>query len=213
MAGLHLMNRNPFVPSPLPWRGMAFGAVLFMASNLVLHASAWCASAELASSGMVVADDGQTVLDVRSKLAWSRCVEGMQWTGKTCSGRPLLMSHAQAMAAARARLQADGGDWRLPRVTELQRLLERAGRRSGLDKTLFPAAPSDLHWTRTVHVNSRTGATNPYNYGNIMRERNQDSNQMAFLHGWAVDMGSGEARGDVLKRHELPVRLLRSLPE
>jgi hypothetical protein len=43
-----------------------------------------------------------------------------------------------------------------------------------------------------------------------MRGRtNENTNRMAFLHGWAVNLTSGEARGDVTKRTKLPVRLVR----
>jgi hypothetical protein len=34
---------------------------------------------------------------------------------------------------------------------------------------------------------------------------------MAFLHGWAVNSVTGEARGDVTKQSKLPVRLVRLL--
>ncbi len=36
----------------------------------------------------------------------------------------------------------------------------------------------------------------------------ENSNSLAFLHGWAVNPQTGEARGDVLKREKLLVRLV-----
>ena len=39
----------------------------------------------------------------------------------------------------------------------------------------------------------------------------ENTTQLAFLHAWAVNLATGEARGDVLKRTELPVRLVWSL--
>ena len=47
--------------------------------------------------------DGAYVIDPRSKLAWPRCVEGMVWNGRTCTGEPQLMTHAEATAWAARR--------------------------------------------------------------------------------------------------------------
>lgn len=46
-----------------------------------------------------VPTDGALVIDTKARLAWSRCVEGMVWTGRTCAfGIPHLMTHSQAQA-------------------------------------------------------------------------------------------------------------------
>lgn len=51
---------------------------------------------------------------------------------------------------------------------------------------------------------------NPYDYDNI-RQGHTGGNidQLGVQQGWAVHMGSGEARGDVTKRSMLTVRLVR----
>lgn len=162
--------------------------------------------------GLAASADGTLVINVRAGLAWSRCVEGMHWNGRSCAGQPIRVDHAGAAALAAARRRADGGDWRLPRVPELQRLVGRATRPPGLDPALFPAAPRDWHWSGTANVD--VVPVNPYNYGNIAQGRNSDNaNQFAALQGWAVDLGSGKARGDVPRPTKLPVRLVRSIPD
>ena len=157
---------------------------------------------------LVVSKDGTCVLDLRSKLAWSRCAEGMQWNGQTCAGEPLLVSHAEAVSLARARAKAEGLPWRVPRVKELQHIVSKAAHAGQGKAVFFPAAPPDWHWS--VAVNIDVSEVNQYDYSNIERGVTaQNANRMAFLHGWAVNAQSGVARGEVPKRTKLPVRLVR----
>lgn len=156
-----------------------------------------------------VSDDGAYVIDVRAQLAWPRCVEGMQWNGTTCTGKPLLLDRAEATTLAAARWQAEGVAWRLPRAAELQRLVGKAAHNApGADARLFPAAPDLWYWSSTANVSGVRG--NQYNYNTIRQRREGDSaGQMALLNGWAVNMATGEARGDVARASKLPVRLVR----
>ena len=137
-----------------------------------------------AADSQVAADwslsaDGAYVLDQRAGLAWPRCVAGMQWNGKTCTGQPLLLDRAEATALASERWKAEGVDWRIPRAAELQRLV---------DKSLSP-------------------------YGNIAQGRAGDgARQAAVINGWAVNLSTGEARGDAARASKLPVRLVRPMP-
>lgn len=183
----------------------ALGCAVVLAS-----VSVWAAG-KPASVDWVPSNDGVEVVDVHARQIWARCVEGMQWDGKTCRGEPVLATHKEALALASARRKADGLDWRLPRVTDLRRLVNETGARRGLSKALFPAAPDDWYWAGTANVDASSGAANPYNYGTVMRgQDNTGLNRMAFLNGWAVDMASGDARGDMPKRTaRLPVRLVR----
>lgn len=195
---------------PSSWlaRWPAIGLTLLMLAPL-----ACLAEARGAAPGWRPSADGREVIDVRTGQAWSRCVEGMHWTGKTCAGEPTLATHKEALALASQRRQADGLDWRLPRVTDLRRLAQDAkGDKGGEADRLFPGAPRDLHWAGTARVDTRSTAVNPYNYGNIAEHRSPDNlNRLGFLHGWAVDMRTGEAQGEVSKRTRLPVRLVRAL--
>ena len=150
--------------------------------------------------------DGGGIVDEEARLVWSRCVEGMQWNGNSCVGEARPMNHAEAMAAAATRAKRDGLPWRLPRVSEMQRL----ARSSPPPLALFPAAPQGWHWSATAVVD--LGSVNQYRYQNIGRHVTEENvNRIAFLQGWAVDLATGEARDDILKRTPLPVRLVRSL--
>ena len=181
--------------------------VLFL--TVFVASWAWAADAPF-EPNLQVSEDGAYVIDVKAKLAWPRCVEGMKWDGKTCKGQALLLTQAEAMALAAARKAADGMNWRLPRVTDLQKLTSQKTGQTGLDLKLFPGSPREWHWALTANVNTRTESVNQYNYGNIMKpQTNASVNHMGFLHGWAVNLETGEARGDVTKRTLLPVRLVR----
>lgn len=161
-------------------------------------------------AALALSPDGQEVINTPAGLAWARCVEGMQWSGKTCVGSPRYLDHTQALAAAAARRQADGLPWRLPRVPELKRLAGPGWATKTSSPSPFPAAPGTWHWTSTTTVD--TSRLNPYAYGNIQRGvTGENMARISFLHGWAVHTGSGEADGEVNKRTRLPVRLVRSL--
>jgi hypothetical protein len=90
---------------------------------------------------MEVSEDGTLVIDARSKVAWSRCLEGTRWNGKTCAGLPRLFTRSEAQAVARERSQAEGVPWRLPRATELRHLVQRRAVPPGVDSVLFPSSP------------------------------------------------------------------------
>lgn len=160
---------------------------------------------------LIPSDDGNLVVDQRSKIAWARCVEGTEWNGKYCKGLPLLFDRAEALEAAKARSKAEGIAWRLPRANELRHLVNRRAIPPGVDTTLFPGAPGTWHWSSTSRI--VTSSINAYNYGSAMRgSTGGTSSQMGFRQGWAVDMASGEA-SDVDKNSRLPVRLVRPWPD
>lgn len=157
-----------------------------------------------------LADNGATVIDVRAKLAWPRCAEGMQWTGGTCIGQPLLFDRAGASAFATQRWKAQGQGWRLPRAAELQRLVDKSQTPAGPNAALFPESPEGWYWSATSNVSGRI--TNQYNYKNIMQSQGDPAQaQMAMLNGWAVNLSTGEARGDAARTSKLPLRLVRPL--
>jgi hypothetical protein len=159
------------------------------------------------ASPWAVAPDGAVVLDTGARLAWARCVEGMRWTGKTCAGTPLLLTRADASVRATERWTAHGTGWRLPRVPELQRLVDRTLNPARVNPRLFPAAPGGWHWTATANTSGRGG--NPYNYNTIVQGQNASAAQAGLINGWAVDLSTGEARGDAARASKLPVRLVR----
>ncbi len=166
---------------------------------LVLALAPWAANA----ADWEVSTDGAYVIDVKARLAWPRCVEGMVWSGSACVGQAQLFDHAEAQALATTRWKAENVRWRLPTSHELKRLAPRLA-----DAGLFPGAPGGWYWSGSTTVN--TAQSNPYNYGNVMQDRAGDAtNRLNFLHGWAVNLSTGEATGDVNRRSRLPVRLVR----
>jgi len=154
-----------------------------------------------------VSEDGRDVIDRRARLLWPRCVEGMHWNGKTCTGLPELFTHKQAQALAAERAKQDGVRWRLPRVNEMRRLISRDIRPQGLSPELFPGAPRGWHWTGTAAVNARP--VNPYNYSNISGSA---GTQLSAQQAWAIDLDSLETRPDMGRGNQLMVRLVRPLP-
>lgn len=183
-------------------------AVAIVCSFSVVHAS----SPATSPARFKVSDGGDEVIDIQAKLVWKRCVEGMNWDGLTCSGKAQLFDYTQAQARAKVVFQSTRLPWRLPHVPELKRLIESGHSNPKVDQVLFPHSPPQWFWSASASVASN-GTFNPYNYGNISQGRtSSSSNQMAFLHGWAVNLSNGEARGEVAKHSALAVRLVRGAP-
>lgn len=152
--------------------------------------------------------EGELLIDTRHGLRWRRCLEGQRWDGKTCRGEALQLSLAEAQLRAR---QAGAG-WRLPRLKELQQL-PRGG---GAGAQLFDvAALEEWHWSGTAVL--RTAPNNPYNYGNVMRNRGQagapgqEADDEGLMLGWAVLPASGASR-EQPRSLRLHARLVQSPP-
>jgi hypothetical protein len=179
---------------------------LRIAALVLLALTGPAGAAEVSPAPLHPSADGREVIDTRAGSAWPRCVEGMAWNGRTCTGTPHLMRHNEALALAAQRSRETGQRWRLPRVPELRRL---AGRH-GLDARLFPAAPPDWHWSATIVTEQKT--VNPYSYANVMKAAQGDGPPppaSSFVNGWAVNLMDGESRGDVPRGSRLVVRLVR----
>ena len=71
-----------------------------------------------------VSEAGDEVTDVKAKLVWRRCVEGMTWDGATCAGTARLLDHSQAQSLAKSEFGSSKLPWRLPHVPELKRLID-----------------------------------------------------------------------------------------
>jgi hypothetical protein len=181
-----------------------FCVAAFLLCLSTMHSALAATSAE--SPSLMVSKDGSFVLDMQSKLAWSRCVEGMQWNGQACVGEAALVTHGQALTLAGKRAKSDDACWRVPSTKELQHLVSKDEVAANA-KTLFPSAPPDWYWTASASVDN--SSVNPYDYKNIQRGvTGQNANRLAFLHGWAVNVQTGETRGDAAKTSKLPVRLV-----
>lgn len=182
----------------------------------LLCGAAAAAPAEPEPGALSLSADGQEVRNAQAGLAWARCLEGQRWTGRHCLGSPRLLDHAQALGSARARRNAEGLDWRLPRARELQRLAHQLGHQAAPQAApkpaLFPGA-EDLSWLWSSSSAVDDTRVNNYDYGNVKRGVTNDNlARVNFLHGLAVDMRNGQSDGQVTKRTPLPVRLVRTLP-
>lgn len=163
---------------------------------------------EQAEADWLTTTSGDYVVQLSTRLAWPRCVEGMRWTGRRCEGRPLRLSHADALALARSRGKAEGVAWRLPGVKELQRLAQRNLHPPRTQAPLMPVDGDEWCWSSTTPVD--TSRINEYSYGNVVRGVNgQNMARLQFLHAWSVDMASAQTRGNTPKRDLLYVRLVR----
>lgn len=161
-----------------------------------------------AAQALSTSPDGQALLDGAAQRAWSRCVEGMRWDGRACQGEARRVTHAEALAAARARSEADGLPWRVPTVPELRHFGERLAH-AAQPAALAPAAPAGWYWTSTARIDSE--AVNPYAYSNVQRGATESHvDRLVVQVGWVVDPRSGETRGDMPRRERLPLRLVRS---
>lgn len=159
---------------------------------------------------LVVSDDGAYVLDLRARLIWPRCAEGMRWTGITCVGLPMRFVYADALELAQARSESGNIRWRLPRLPELRHLVDKHGKPPGLHPELFPQAPAGLHWTSTPTI--RHSQANQYDYANISQNRTgEGGSTLSPLLGWAMDLQTGDITGDLPKTTPLAVRLVGSL--
>lgn len=183
----------------------ALTALTGLASPQVRAQTGAAAAADTAAPALQLSADGSEVLDLRARLAWPRCLHGMEWRNQRCEGRPERLSFGQAQKLAQSRNQADGLRWRLPRTNELRRLRQNAAL-AGERAALLPGVPGDWHWSGTVAVNA--SPVNQYSYEQIGPGRTRLSAQQA----WAVDWATGQASGEMGRGNALLVRLVRPLP-
>jgi hypothetical protein len=160
------------------------GAAAWAARIATSSLLALAACASHGQERFAVSSDGQEVTDSTTRLTWRRCVEGMRWDGKTCSGKPVKFTYAGAKKAAEAAKEA-GKAWRIPAREELVALFDRNLRKKPrIDAQAFPKTPSGAFWA------SRQGS---------------DDN----LNAWLVNFGSGKVRGNT-GLAKFPLRLVRA---
>ena len=132
----------------------------------------------------------------------------MQWSGSGCTGRPLLLDRSQASARALQRSTIDGQRWRLPRVNELRRLVNKNATPPGLDAQLFEAYNRcDLDAFRALLADDLefyhdqgglmlgpeavTEATRKYICGKVRRELVPGTLEVDRIEGYgAIELGS-----------------------
>jgi Protein of unknown function (DUF1566) len=111
------------------------------------------------ASDFVALGDGSQVLDKKTRLIWTRCVEDQVWTGSTCQasdpqavnpGPRLTYTAARSFAASKASATES---WRIPTKNELLTLREPGCYNPSLNLKVFPTAPAwssdGMFWTST----------------------------------------------------------------
>jgi hypothetical protein len=111
-----------------------------------------------------VSTDGQEVQDTQTGLIWRRCVEGMAWDGKTCTGTYGTYTHEQAFQRATSEANRTGIVWRLPNIEELFSLVDINSFNSAIDKTAFPRTPPQQTWSSTPYLALTGSAWNVHFY-------------------------------------------------
>lgn len=98
--------------------------------------------------------DGTEVIGTAAsaKLTWRRCVEGMAWNGKTCTGTALTFTHEQALQWAAQQAVATGVAWRVPNVKELGWIVDREEPSPTTTHSAFPKTPAVASWTSSPEV-------------------------------------------------------------
>lgn len=183
--------------------------LLGLLSSLSNAATAQDSAPTPAPSAFQISADGKFVIDTRAKLAWARCAEGMDWNGKACTGSAEVFNYKQAQSRAAELNKAENLRWRLPRVNELKRLLDRNSKPQGLNPELFPNAPRDWHWTGTAAVNAQR--LNSYSYDQVNRSNNISS--LSAQQAWALNTETLQAVPDMGKGNGLLLRLVRPATE
>jgi hypothetical protein len=116
--------------------------------------------------------EGTAGAEVRDKLTgivWQRCVLGMVWNGKSCTGTPVGKTWTEAMQAAQAAAPSrvsGASAWQLPNNADLYGLADRACYSPSINTHWFPETPSDRTWSSTADpVNSDIALHVSFSYG------------------------------------------------
>ena len=94
-----------------------------------------------------MADDGQTVSDLKTGLTWQRCLLGTAWDGAACVGTPELLTHEAALARTAT------GAWRVPTIRELADVVDFSNP-SPMMPASFGGATRGLFWASSPYVSS-----------------------------------------------------------
>ena len=105
---------------------------------LTLCTATPAALAKATAGRLVVATDGTTVYDNKTKLTWQRTPPAgtYDWAG----AKSYCASNTAGLA---------GAGWRLPGVKELLSIVDRKQYNPAIDTTAFPNTPAEWFWSAT----------------------------------------------------------------
>jgi Protein of unknown function (DUF1566) len=98
-----------------------------------------------------IVDSNGTVTDIKTKLIWKRCAEGL--TGPACD-TGVLQSYNWKDALSVSAISSYNGftDWRVPNIKELESIVERSCYNPSINEMVFPNTPSSRFWSSSAAV-------------------------------------------------------------
>lgn len=140
------------------------------------------------SSDFTITGDGSTVIHETTGLEWHRCLVGQTPDRPEdllgCDGTAAEMTWQQALQYA----HEQGGNWRVPTVTELLSIVEECRVFTAINREVFPDAETNYTWTSTPMTES-----------------------VGSEFAWVVPFGNAWTIGRT-KTSTQPVRLVRFAP-
>ena len=124
------------------------------------------------------------VVDLRHGVDWLRCTVGQVWNGAGCEGDTVRLNHEDIEIAIKQAGDQLGGNWRLPRLNELEDLLCKSCQRPLIDSEIFPGTEPEPYWTG-------------------------EQNSMSKQHYFSVNFFNGWIYGRFSPTQSLAVRLVR----
>ncbi len=90
------------------------------------------------------------LIDIKSQKNWLRCVVGMRWNGSHCTGQSLTYTWSGALEMVNefnANKVGGRSNWRLPKVEELNSIVEKRCFKPAINLEAFPYSPEAGFWT------------------------------------------------------------------
>lgn len=90
------------------------------------------------------------LIDVKSQKSWLRCAVGMSWDGSSCTGQSLTYTWSGALEVVNEfNTSKVGGrsNWRLPKVEELNSIIEKRCFKPAINLEAFPFSPEAGFWS------------------------------------------------------------------
>lgn len=140
------------------------------------------ATKKLTTKNYVILENGNEVLDTQTGLIWRRCVEGMKWDGKTCSGYPFGAMLVESLHRAASEARLSGKNWRLPNIKELGSIVDMSQPNLAIDLTIFPNTPNDQMWSASPYaLDAFFGWTVHFYYGASYYTYLEDTGMMRLV--------------------------------
>ncbi|MBI4741105.1 MAG: DUF1566 domain-containing protein [Betaproteobacteria bacterium] len=131
-------------------------------------------------------DNGDgTVTDSTTGLMWMRCTMRQTWNGTTCINAAQTNMFTWGQAKALTSNFAGHSDWRLPKVRELQSIVDYAVTTAPtINGSVFPATPQDTFWSASPYALDPSQAWQlDFTYGVILAFSPLDYSEVRLVRG------------------------------